>query len=194
MMQLASVCVFCGSNFGRDPVYRQAAKAFAELLVERGMTLVYGGGNVGLMGVLADTVMDGGGKVVGVIPQSLVDREVAHHGITDLQVVVGMHERKLRMYEQSDAAVALPGGAGTFDELFEAFTWNQLGIHFKPVGLLNVGGYFDPLIAMLDRTVDQGFLRREQRELLVVADNGPELLAALASVEPSGVPKWIRPS
>jgi len=102
-----------------------------------------------------------------------------------------MHERKQRMYEQSDAAVALPGGAGTFDELFEAFTWNQLGIHFKPVGLLNVDGYFDPLIAMLDRTVDQGFLRREQRRLLVVADNGPELLEALASVEPSGVPKWI---
>jgi hypothetical protein len=143
------------------------------------------------MGVLADTVMAGGGRVIGVIPQSLVDREVAHHGITDLQVVTGMHERKQRMYEQSDAAVALPGGAGTFDELFEAFTWNQLGIHFKPVGLLNVDGYFDPLIAMLDRTVDQGFLRREQRRLLVVADNGPELLEALASVEPSGVPKWI---
>jgi hypothetical protein len=190
-MQPASVCVFCGSNFGRDPVYRQAAESFAALLAERRTTLVYGGGNVGLMGVLADTVMAGGGRVIGVIPQSLVDREVAHHGITDLQVVTGMHERKQRMYEQSDAAVALPGGAGTFDELFEAFTWNQLGIHFKPVGLLNVDGYFDPLIAMLDRTVDQGFLRREQRRLLVVADNGPELLEALASVEPSGVPKWI---
>ncbi|MEE8526369.1 MAG: TIGR00730 family Rossman fold protein [Thermoanaerobaculia bacterium] len=191
MTQLGSLCVFCGSNFGRDPVYRRAAKAFAELLAERRLTLVYGGGNVGLMGVIADTVMAGGGKVIGVIPQSLVNREVAHHGITDLQVVTGMHERKQRMYEQADATVALPGGAGTFDELFEAFTWNQLGIHFKPVGLFNVDGYFDPLIAMLDRTVDQGFLRREQRDLLVVADNGPDLLEALASVEPSGVPKWI---
>jgi len=191
MTRLKSLCVFCGSNFGRDPVYRQAAQIFAELLAERRLTLVYGGGNVGLMGVIADTVMAAGGKVIGVIPQSLVDREVAHHGITDLQVVSGMHQRKQRMYEQADAAVALPGGAGTFDELFEAFTWNQLGIHFKPVGLLNVGGYFDPLIAMLDRTVDQGFLRRQQRELLVVADDGPELLEALAAVEPSGVPKWI---
>ena len=188
---MKSLCVFCGSNFGRDPIYRRAAKSFAELLVERGIRLVYGGGNVGLMGVLADTVMSGGGTVIGVIPQSLVDREVAHHGISDLQIVGGMHERKQRMYGQADATVALPGGAGTFDELFEAFTWNQLGIHFKPVGLLNVGGYFDPMIAMLDRTVDQGFLRREQRDLLVVADEGPELLAALESVVPNEVPKWI---
>jgi uncharacterized protein (TIGR00730 family) len=188
---LRRLCVFCGSNAGVDPVYRRAAVAFAELLAERRLGLVYGGGDVGLMGVLADTVLAAGGEVIGVIPRSLVDRELAHHGVTDLQIVDGMHERKRRMYEQSDAVVALPGGAGTLDELFEAFTWNQLGIHFRPTGLLNVAGYFDPLIAMFDRMVEQGFLRRAQRDALVVAESGPELLAALAAVRPTTANKWI---
>ncbi len=192
MTHVKSLCVFCGSNFGRDTVYRQAAQSFAGLLAERGIRLIYGGGNVGLMGVIADTVMAGGGEVIGVIPQSLVDREVAHYGITDLQVVDGMHERKRRMYEQADAVVALPGGAGTFDELFEAFTWNQLGIHFKPVGLLNVDGYFDPLITMVDRTVDVGFLRPEQRSWLTIADTGSALLESLKAIHPTDVGKWIR--
>ncbi len=185
--------VFCGSNVGRDPVFRRAAAAFAELLVERGLGLVYGGGDVGMMGVMADAVLAGGGAVIGVIPRSLVDRELAHHGVTDLQIVDGMHERKRRVYAQSDAVVALPGGAGTLDELFEAFTWNQLGIHFRPTGLLNVAGYYDPLIAMLDRMVDQGFLRRVQRDWLVVAEEGPELLAALAAVRPTTSDKWVKP-
>ncbi len=183
--------VFCGSHEGKTPLYRAAAAEFAGLLVERGLGLVYGGGNVGLMGVLADTVMAGGGEVIGVIPHSLREREVAHEGLTELQVVDSMHERKHRMYEQCDAVVALPGGIGTFDELFEAFTWNQLGIHFKPTGLLNVGGYFDPLIAMLDRAGDEGFLRHSQRRWLVVADSGPELLAALAEVRPAALGEWI---
>lgn len=187
---MKSVCVFCGSNFGTEPAYRRAAVELAEILVDRGLTLVYGGGNVGLMGILADTVLERGGRVVGVIPQSLVDREVAHHGITDLQIVDGMHRRKKRMYEQSDAVIALPGGAGTLDELFEAFTWNQLGLHFKPVGVLNVGGYYDPLIAWLDRAVDQGFLRQAQRDLLVVGTAGNELLDALAEIRPARVEKW----
>lgn len=186
-----SLGVFCGSNSGVDPAYREAAVALAELLVERRITLVYGGGDVGLMGVLADTVMAGGGRVIGVIPQSLVDREVAHRGITELQVVDGMHERKKKIYQQVDAVVALPGGAGTLDELFEAFTWNQLGIHFKPVGILNVGGYYDPLVAWLERAVDQGFLRRAQRDLLVVGTTGAEILAALAAVRPTKVEKWM---
>ncbi len=185
--------VFCGSNSGRDLVYRDAAAAFGELLVGRGLGLVYGGGDVGMMGVIADTVLAGGGEVIGVIPRSLVDRELAHRGVTDLQIVDGMHERKRRVYQQSDAVVALPGGAGTLDELFEAFTWNQLGIHFRPTGLLNVAGYFDPLIAMLDRMADEGFLRRVQRDWLVVAGEGPELLAALAAVRPTTDDKGVKP-
>ncbi len=192
-LTMRRIGVFCGSNAGRNLAYRDAAVAFAELLVERGLGLVYGGGDVGMMGVLADAVLAGGGEVIGVIPQSLVDRELAHRGITDLQIVDGMHERKRRVYAQSDAVVALPGGAGTLDELFEAFTWNQLGIHFRPTGLLNVAGYFDPLIAMLDRMVDEGFLRRVQRDWLVVAEEGPELLAALAAVRPTTTNKWIQP-
>lgn len=185
------VCVFCGSNLGRQPIYREAAVAFAELLARRGLGLVYGGGDVGMMGVLADTLMAGDGEVIGVISQSLVDRELAHQGITDLQVVDGMHQRKRRMYEQSDAVVALPGGTGTLDELFEAFTWNQLEIHFKPVGLLNVRGHWDPLVAMLDRMAGEGFLRQVQRDWLVVAETGPDLLTALTRVRPTTHHKWI---
>ena len=188
---MKSLGIFCGSNPGADPAYRAATVALAELLVAREITLVYGGGDVGLMGILADTVMAGGGRVIGVIPQSLVDREVAHRGITDLQIVDGMHQRKKKIYELCDAVVALPGGAGTLDELFEAFTWNQLGIHFRPSGILNVGGYYDPLIAWLDRAVEEGFLRRQQRELLVVEHTAGELLEALASVRPTRVEKWM---
>jgi len=185
------VCVFCGSHFGADPLFRRAAAELGELLVDRGLGLVYGGGDVGLMGVIADTVLDRGGEVIGVIPRSLVDREVAHRNLTELQVVESMHQRKLRIYEQGDAVVAMPGGIGTFEELFEALTWNQLEIHFKPAGLLNAGGYFDPLVAMLDRAVDQGFLRATQRALLAVDDDPAALLDRLGELRPAD--DWIRP-
>lgn len=173
------VCVFCGSSSGTDPAYLSTALAFAELLVGRRLGLVYGGGNIGLMGALADAVLAGGGEVIGVIPAALRGHEVAHKGLTELQVVDTMHERKRRMYAQSDAIVALPGGIGTLEELLEAFTWNQLGVHSKPAGILNVGGYYDPLIAMFDRAVQDGFLSPDHRDLLVVADHGAELLAGI---------------
>ena len=175
------IAVFCGSNFGIDPAYRETAAVFGELIASRGIGLVYGGGNVGLMGILADTVMKAGGKVIGVIPQHLRDREVAHFGITQLQVVDSMHKRKRLIYEQSDVLVALPGGIGTFEELLEAMTWNQLGLHDKPLGLLNVKGYFDPLVAMFDRAEEHKFLRSEQRERLLVESDPERLLQALAA-------------
>ena len=188
------ICVFCGSHFGTDPAFRAAAVELGEHMAERGLGLVYGGGDVGLMGVLADTVMAAGGEVIGVIPRSLRDREVAHHGLSDLQVVDSMHERKRLMYGQAEAVVALPGGIGTFDELFESLTWNQLGIHLKPAGLLNTGGYFDPLIAMLDRAVEQGFVNRASKDFLLVESTAQGLLDALAAYRPPTGEVWVRPS
>ncbi len=192
--ELKRICVFCGSHFGADPAYRSAAIEFGEHLVERGLGLVYGGGDVGLMGAVADAVMAGGGEVIGVIPRSLRDREVAHEGLTDLQVVDSMHERKRLMYAQAEAVVALPGGIGTLDELFEAMTWNQLGIHLKPGGVLNVGGYFDPLIAMLDRALEQGFVGRSYTDFLLVEPTAERLLDALERYRPPSGEIWKRPS
>ncbi len=192
--ELKRICIFCGSHFGADPAYRSAAIELGECMVERGLGLVYGGGDVGLMGVVADTVMAGGGEVIGVIPRSLRDREVAHHGITDLQVVDSMHERKRLMYAQAEAVLALPGGIGTLDELFESMTWNQLGIHLKPAGLLNVGGFFDPLIAMLDRVLEQGFVGRDYRDFLLAEPTADAVLDALAGYRPPSGEIWVRPS
>ncbi len=192
--ELKRICVFCGSHFGADPAYRSAAVELGERMVERGLGLVYGGGNVGLMGVVADTVMASGGEVIGVIPRTLRDREVAHQGITELRVVDSMHERKRLMYEQAEAVLALPGGIGTFDELFEAMTWNQLGIHLKPAGLLNVGGYFDPLVAMLDRALEQGFIGRTYRDFLLAEPTVCAVLDALADYRPPSGEIWVRPS
>ena len=192
--ELKRICVFCGSHFGKDPAYSAAAVELGGRLAERGLGLVYGGGAVGLMGVLADAVMAAGGEVIGVIPRSLRDREVAHHGLTELQVVDSMHQRKQLMYAQADAVVALPGGIGTLDELFESLTWNQLGIHLKPAGLLNVGGYFDPLIAMLDRTFEQGFLGRRYADFLLLDSSVAGLLDALAAYRPPAGEVWVRPS
>jgi len=172
------LAVFCGSHHGDDEVFAAAARSFGELLLERRCGLVYGGGDVGLMGVIADTVMDGGGEVIGVIPEMLKDREVAHLGLTRLHVVGSMHERKALMYEMADAVVALPGGLGTFDELFEALTWNQLGLHRRPCGLLNVAGYFDPLMEMVRRAGAHGFVRRAE-ELLAIDDDPRRLLERL---------------
>jgi uncharacterized protein (TIGR00730 family) len=163
------------------------------LLAERGIRLVYGAGNVGLMGVLADAALTAGGQVIGVIPQMLVDRELAHRGITDLRIVGTMHERKALMAELSDAFLALPGGLGTFEELCEALTWTQLGIHAKPCGALNIRGYFDDLQSLLDRALQEGFLRPEHRHLLVTAGSPVELLDRLEEYEPAYHQKWPGP-
>jgi uncharacterized protein (TIGR00730 family) len=186
-----SVCVFCGSNTGADPRYRNAAERLGAFLAERGHGLVYGGGRVGLMGALADAALAAGGRVIGVIPEPLVAREIAHTGLTELHVTTGMHARKARMLELADAFVAMPGGFGTLDELFEVLTWAQLGIHAKPIGLLNLAGYFDPLVRFLDHAVDRGFVRAEHRDLLPVAEDPGLLLELMARHTASRVPKWI---
>jgi uncharacterized protein (TIGR00730 family) len=189
---MRSVCVFCGSSAGAAPVYAEAARLLGEALAARGLELVFGAGHIGLMGALADAVLAAGGRAVGVIPQALVDKELAHGGLTELVVVDTMHQRKALMADRADAFAALPGGFGTADELFEILTWAQLGLHGKPVGLLNVAGFFDPLLAWLNRAVADGFLRPEHRALLRVAAAPDELLAALQA--PAAVPvlpKWI---
>src|SRR4029434_4742979 len=164
---LRSICVFCGSNSGRRPEYGAAAAEFGRLLAQGDIRVVYGGGNVGMMGLLANAALGAGGEVIGVIPQRLVDRELAHPRLTDLRIVTSMHERKALMAELSDAFVALPGGLGTYEELCEVLTWAQLGIHHKPCGCLNILGYFDSLANLLDVAVTEGFLRLDQRANLI---------------------------
>lgn len=172
---MRSVCVFCGSLTGSDPVYAEAARDFGRRLAARGLGLVYGGGHVGIMGAVADGVLGAGGTVVGVIPASMVERELAHPGLTECLVVRTMHERKALMNARSDAFVALPGGIGTLDELFEAWTWAQLGVHRKPVALLDVGGFWGPLVALADHLSERGFLADDSRDMLL-ADRDPERL------------------
>jgi uncharacterized protein (TIGR00730 family) len=186
------VTVFCGSNMGHRAAYRLAAEALARELVARNIGLVFGGGCVGLMGVTADAVLAARGTAIGVIPQALVDREIAHRGLTELRVVNSMHERKATMAELSDAFIALPGGFGTFEEFCEVVTWTQLGLHQKRCGLLNVEGFYDPLLALFDRAVADGFIKPSNRELVVSRSDPAELLRALS--EPLGLPepKWIR--
>jgi len=180
---LKRVGVFCGSSSGVNALYTEAARAVGKLLCRRGVELVYGGGNVGLMGVLADACLAEGGRVIGVIPQALVDKEVAHQGLTELRVVSSMHERKAAMAELSDAFAALPGGYGTWEELFEMLTWTQLGIQRKACGLLNVNGYYDPLLELADQAVSEGFLREANRELLLSDDEPERLLERLSRLE-----------
>lgn len=184
------ICVFCGSNAGARPEYAGAARELASLLAERRIGVVYGGGNVGLMGVLADAMLAAGGEVIGVIPASLVAREVAHHGVSELRVVQTMHERKALMNELSDGFVALPGGFGTLDEFFEILTWSQLGIHGKPCGLLNIAGYYDDLMLMLDRAVAEKFLRPAHRDLVITDTDAGRLLGRLAAFVPVTAGKW----
>lgn len=186
------VCVYCGSSIGNQPIYREMAEAMGALLARRGIGLVYGGGNVGLMGVVADAALAGGGEVIGVIPHALANREIAHAGVTDLRVVDSMHTRKALMAELSDAFIAMPGGVGTFEEFFEAVTWTQLGVHRKPCGLLNVGGFYSPLAAFIDQAVDEGFIKPIHRAMIVVDDDPERLLDSLATVELPDVPKWIK--
>jgi len=189
---LRRVCVFSGSSFGAKPVYADAAAGLGREIAARGIGLVYGGGSVGLMGVVADAVLAAGGEVIGVIPRALATKEIAHQGLADLRVVASMHERKALMTELADGFVALPGGFGTFDELFEAITWAQLGLHQKPIALLDVGGYFGPLLALLDRATEERFVRVEHRALVVSAADPVRVLDRLAAFRPAAAPtKWI---
>jgi uncharacterized protein (TIGR00730 family) len=189
-----SVCVYCGSSPGNDPDYAAAAQELGRTLAERGTTLVYGGGHVGLMGVVADAALGAGGEVIGVMPRSLVDREIGHTNLTKLHVVRSMHERKALMSELSEGFIALPGGNGTLEEFFEVLTWAQLGEHAKPCGLLNVAGYYDPLLAVFDQMVDRAFLKREHREIVLVEEDPSSLLERFEGYEPPTTIKWIGPS
>lgn len=189
--RLRRVAVFCGSSPGDGPGYREAAQELGRLLVARGIELVYGGASVGLMGALADSVIEAGGKVTGVIPRHLVEFEVAHGGIDDLRIVDSMHERKALMAELSDAFITLPGGFGTLEETFEVLTWRQLGLHHKPVGLLNVAGYFDALNVFLDQMVAKRFLSAENRSLIAVEAGATLLLDRMERSQPTTGTKWI---
>ena len=188
---IKTVCVFCGSSMGADQIYRQMAENLADYLLKNNIDLVYGGSNVGLMHVLAETMLKGGGVVKGVMPRSLVEREVAHNNLTEMHIVGDMQERKALMAALSDAFIALPGAYGTLDELFEVLTWNQLGIITKPVGLLNVNGYFDDLVKLLDKAMNERFLRIEHREILQVDTDPAGLFQKLENFRPRKAEKWI---
>ena len=183
MRKISALCVFCGSRVGSRPVYGAAAMEMGSLLAKKKIQLVYGGGNVGLMGKVAESCMAAGGEVIGIIPTALFEKEHGHRGLSRLEVVSTMHERKARMAALADGFIALPGGIGTFEELLEALTWSQLGIHAKPVALVNVSGYFDPLLALLDSAVGQGFLGEEQRSLLLVADHVQGIIDQMLELE-----------
>jgi uncharacterized protein (TIGR00730 family) len=188
---LRSVTVYCGSNPGADAAFADATRELARLLASSDMRIVYGGGAVGLMGILADAAMEAGGEVIGVMPQALIDREIGHRGLSDLRVVGSMHERKALMAELGDAFIALPGGIGTLEELIEVYTWSQLGLHRKPLGVLNVAGFYDGLAAFLDHAVQERFLRPQHREVLAFEAEPEALLARLADAEPPPVAKWL---
>lgn len=188
---IRTICVFCGSGTGAGSVYRTEAEKMARYFLSRKLRLVYGGANVGLMAILADTMLSEGGAVVGVMPEALVAKEVAHLQLTEMHIVKGMHERKALMADLSDAFIALPGGFGTFDELFEILTWNQLQIIKKPVGILNIDGYFDPLMEMLKKACTEKFLRKEHMDMLQVDNDAARLIGKLESYEPVVAGKWI---
>ena len=191
MSKLRRICVYCGSNAGNDPAHRAAAHDLGAFLAHSGIGLVYGGGNVGLMGAVADGALSQNGEVIGVIPKSLMEKELGHGGVTELHVVTSMHERKQMMVDLSDGFIALPGGFGTLDELFETLTWLQLSFHDKPVGLLNVGGFFDGLIEFIDHMSRSGFLKPEHARCVLVENDPTQLLAAMESFRPPNLGKWI---
>ncbi len=190
-MELKRICVFCGSSPGRSPRYMEVAASLGRAMAARKIGLVYGGASVGLMGVIADAIMQAGGDVIGVIPESLVKYEVAHRGLKDLRVVASMHERKAAMTDLSDGFIAMPGALGTMDELFEALSWAQLGEHTKPCGMLNIDDYYAHLVAFLDHAVDERFLRVEHRALLLIETEPVAMLDRLASYVPPKFEKWI---
>jgi hypothetical protein len=190
-MPLQRLCVFCGSSTGNRPAYPAAAEALGDILVQRGIELVYGGGNIGLMGILADRVLQRGGRVIGIIPESLMAREVGHRGLTELHVVGSMHQRKSLMSDLADGFLALPGGFGTIEEFCEVVTWSQLGIQSKPCGLLNVENYFDPLLELFDHAVREEFVREDNRRLVLDDSNPTRLLEKMAAFKPQPETKWI---
>ena len=188
---MRSVCVFCGSSPGGNPAYLAAAQAIGREIAGRGLKLVYGGAKVGLMGAVADAALAAGGEVTGVLPKALMIKEIGHTGLSRLEVVDSMHERKARMAELSDGFVALPGGAGTLEEIFEIWTWGQLGFHGKPAGFLNVAGYFDKLAGFLDHTVAEAFVKPVHRDMLIFRDDPTALLDALAAYKAPATGKWL---
>jgi uncharacterized protein (TIGR00730 family) len=188
---MKSVCVFCGSNPGNDPVYAEGARAMGAEIARRGMVLVYGGGAVGLMGIVADAALAAGGEVHGVIPRALREKEVGHHHLTRLEIVETMHIRKARMAELSEGFIAMPGGIGTFEELFEIWTWSQLGIHDKPLAFLNVAGFYDPLATFLDNTVEAGFLKQTHRAMTITDTEPATLLDRMEQYVPAVTYKWV---
>jgi uncharacterized protein (TIGR00730 family) len=187
------ITVFCGSSNGLNKVYMEQAYSFGKVLAERDIELIYGGAKVGLMGAVADGVLQNGGRVTGVLPHFLQQKEVAHTGLTELILVDTMHERKLKMHELSDGVVALPGGFGTLEELFEMLTWGQLGLHRKPIAILNTSGFYNSLIEMADKMVAEGFLKQSNRDMLMVDADAERLLAKMHAYEPAPVEKWITP-
>ena len=192
MKKLTSLCVYCGSSSGRIDAYATAARALAQSMVERGIRLIYGGASVGIMGTVADEILRLGGEAVGVIPESLMRKELAHAGLTQLHVTPSMHARKTLMAELADGFVALPGGIGTFEEIFEVWTWAQLGFHHKPCGLLNVAGYYDVLTTFLDHAANEQFVRLDQRNMLVVESDPAALLDRFMTYSPPTLPKWVK--
>jgi uncharacterized protein (TIGR00730 family) len=193
MSDRPSICVFCGSSSGVSSAYAESARLVGETLARRGLGLVYGGGRVGLMGIVADAVLGAGGRAIGVIPEALATKEVAHDGLTELHVVSGMHERKALMATKSAAFLTLPGGIGTFEEFFEILSWGALGIHQKPIGILNVDGFFDPLIALLDHGIAQRFIRPDFLQPLLISDQPESLIGDLLGYVPPAVgPRWIK--
>ncbi len=192
--KLKTICVYCGSGTGNKLYYEEEARYLGRLFVEKGIELVYGGARVGIMGAIADEVLNEGGKVIGVIPQNLVRREVAHNGLMDLRIVNSMHERKALMAELSDGFIALPGGLGTLEELSEILTWAQLGLHVKPTGVLNIGGYYDRLISFLDYAVEEGFIKPVNRSLLLIKEKAEDLLDDFEQYESPVHEKWLRAS
>jgi len=185
------IAVFCGSSSGTDTVFEKEAQILGQTLAKENIDLVYGGANVGLMGALANATLSGGGNVIGVIPTFLKSKEIAHLGLTELHIVASMHERKTKMNDLCDGAIALPGGFGTLEELFEMLTWGQLGLHQKPVGLLNVNGFYDELIQLMDTMVEKGFLKEVYRRLVLISNNADDLLAQMRTYEAPKVGKWI---
>jgi uncharacterized protein (TIGR00730 family) len=188
---MQAVCLYLGSSPGARPEYEAVVTQLATTIARRNITLVYGGGNVGLMGIAANAALAAGGKVIGVIPADIADKEVGHHGLTELQIVDSMHERKMRMAKLADGIIALPGGLGTLEELFEMLTWSQLGFHNKPIGLVNIEGYFDLLLAFLDHSVEERFVKQIHRDLLLMDNNCDRLLDRMLSYEPPAVDKWL---
>ncbi len=188
---MKSIAVFCGSNYGFQSIYKEKTSELGAFLAQQNIKTVYGGGSVGLMGTLADAALAENGQVIGVSPQFLIDMEVHHDGLTEMVIVDSMHERKLQMYEWSDAILILPGGCGTLDEFFEIFTWGQLGLHKKPIGILNWNGYYDHLLAHMDKMVKEGFLRQENQDMIQVSDNISEMMNLFDAYDAPDSVKWL---